>query len=187
MKQVYLLLSRTGTATSKMVYFVTHGAYTHTSLALTPRTDEFYSYARRRLYNFLIGGVMKENLHTFVFARFPESQCVLFEIDVTDEDYERIKAQIDFCMDNYDRATYSFAGAALTPLGIKWQRKLKFTCSQFVATCLDRAEGITLPKHSSLMRPHDFLKLEGMRKIFEGKIKDCNFDGATVNIKKEND
>ena len=183
MKQVYVLLSKTDTVTSKMVYFFTRGTYTHTSLAITPRTDEFYSYARRRLYNFLIAGAMKEDLHTFVFARFPESRCVLYEIDVTDEDYERIKAQIDFCMDNYDRATYSFIGAAFTRLGIVWHRKYKFTCSQFVAECLDRAEGITLPRDASLMRPHDFLKLEGKRKIFEGKIKDCNFDGASVNEK----
>lgn len=162
-----------------MVYFFTRGTYTHTSLALTPRTDEFYSYARRRLYNFLIGGVIKEDLHTFVFARFPESSCVLYEIEVSDEDYGRIKAQVDLCMENYDKATYSFIGAALTRFGIIWRRKLKFTCSQFVAVCLDRAEGIKLPRDPYLMRPHDFLKLEGKRKIFEGKIKDCNFDGAT--------
>ena len=181
MKQVYVLLSRTDTVTSKMVYFFTRGTYTHTSLALTPGTDEFYSYARRRLYNFLIGGVIKEDLHTFVFARFPESRCALYEIDVSDEDYERIKAQVKFCMDNYDKATYSFAGAALTRFGIIWRRKLKFTCSQFVAACLDRAEDITLPRDPYLMRPHDFLELEGKRKIFEGKIKDCNFDGASCN------
>lgn len=179
MKQVYVLLSRTDTVTSKAVYFFTRGAYTHTSLALTPRTDEFYSYARRRLYNFLISGVIKEDVHTFVFARFPESKCALYEIEVSDEDYERIKAQVDFCLENYDRATYSFAGAALTRLGIIWRRKYKFTCSQFVAVCLDKAAGITLPRDPYLMRPHDFLKLEGAKKIFEGKIKDCNFDGAT--------
>jgi hypothetical protein len=167
-----------------MVYFFTRGTYTHTSLAITPRTDEFYSYARRRLYNFLIAGMMKEDLHAFVFARFPESRCVLYEIDVTDEDYERIKAQIDFCMDNYGKATYSFIGAILTRLGIVWRRKYKFTCSQFVAECLDRTESITLPRNASLMRPHDFLELEGKRKIFEGKIKDCNFDGANKSNKE---
>ena len=181
MKRVYFLLSRTDTFTSKLVYFFTHGTYTHTSLALTPRTDEFYSYARRRLYNFLIGGVIKEDLNTFVFARFPESSCALFEIEVSDEDYERIKAQVNFCLDNYDRATYSFAGAALTRLGIIWRRKYKFTCSQFVAVCLDKAEGITLPRDPYLMRPHDFLKLEGAKVIFKGKIKDCNFEGDTKN------
>ena len=182
MKRVYILLSRTDTVTSKIVYFFTRGTYTHASLALTPETDKFYSYARRRLYNFLIGGVIREDLHTFVFARFPNSKCALFELEVSDEDYERIKAQVDFCLDNYDKATYSFAGAALTRLGIIWRRKLKFTCSQFVAVCLSRAEGITLPRDPYLIRPHDLLKVEGARKIYEGTIKDCNFDNATKDI-----
>lgn len=178
MKQVYVLLAKTKTVTSRIVHTFTHGTYTHASLALTPETDRFYSYARRRLYNFLIGGVMVEDIHTFVFARFPECNCALFEIDVSDEDYERIKAQVDFCMDNYDRAKYSFLSAPLMRLGIVWRRKLKFTCSQFVAVCLSRAEGITLPKDPYLMFPHDFPKIQGIRKIYDGKIKDCSFDNA---------
>ncbi|MBQ8849927.1 MAG: hypothetical protein IJ011_06335 [Clostridia bacterium] len=178
MKQVYVLLSRTDTVTSRIVHAFTHGTYTHASLAITPETDSFYSYARRRLYNFLIGGIIKEDVNSFVFARFPNSNCALFELDVSDGDYERIKGQVDFCLDNYDRATYSFAGAALMRLGIIWRRKYKFTCSQFVAICLAQAEGITLPKDPYLMLPHDFVKIAGMRKIYEGKIKDCNFAGA---------
>ena len=180
MKQVYILLSKTDTVTSKIVHAFTHGTYTHASLALTPETDKFYSYARRRLYNFLVGGVIVENTNTFVYARFPDSNCALFELDVSDEDYERIKAQVDFCLENYDRATYSFAGAALQRLGIIWRRKYKFTCSQFVAICLSKAEGIELPKDPYLMLPHDFVKLGGLRKIYSGKVKDCNFSGASA-------
>ena len=180
MKQVYVLASKTGTVTSRLVHTFTQGTFTHSSLALTPETDKFYSYARRRLYNFLVAGVINEDIHTFVFARFPESDCALFEIDVSDEDYERIKAQIDYCLENYDKATYSFIGAGLMRLGIIWRRKLKFTCSQFVAVCLSKAEGIKLPKDPYLMLPHDFPKIEGARKIYEGKLKDCTFANATV-------
>ena len=179
MKQVYVLLAKTNTVTSKITHIFTHGTYTHASLALTPETDKFYSYARRRLYNFLIGGVVVEDVNTFVFARFPDCNCGLFEIDVSDEDYERIKAQVDFCLANYDRARYSFIGAALMRFGIVWRRPLKFTCSQFVAVCLSRAEGIKLPKDPYLMFPHDFVRIEGIRKIYDGRIKDCNFSGAT--------
>ncbi len=183
MKQVYVLLAKTKTVTSRIVHTFTHGTYTHASLALTPETDRFYSYARRRLYNFLIGGVMVEDILSFVFARFPECNCALFEIDVSDEDYERIKAQVDFCMDNYDRAKYSLLGAPLMRLGIVWRRKLRFTCSQFVAVCLSKAEGITLPKDPYLMFPHDFPNIQGIRKIYDGKIKDCNFENAECRMK----
>ena len=180
MKQVYVLLAKTATVTSRLVHIFTHGTYTHASLALTPETDMFYSYARRRLYNFLIGGIIVEDVNSFVFARFPECNCALFEIDVSDEDYERIKAQVDLCMDNYKKATYRFIGAFLMRLGIVWRRRLKFTCSQFVAVCLSKAEGIKLPKDPYLMMPHDFPQIQGIRKIYDGKIKDCNFDCASV-------
>ncbi len=183
MKQVYVLLSKTATVTSRAVHVFTHGRYTHASIALTPETDKFYSYARRRLYNFLVGGIIQEDVHTFVFARFPECNCAIFEIDVSEEDYERIKAQVDFCMDNYKIAKYSFAGAILMRMGIVWRRKYRFTCSQFVAVCLGRAEGIKLPKDPYLMMPHDFPRIEGIRKIYDGKLKDCSFANAAINKK----
>ena len=45
MKQVYVLLAKTKTVTSRIVHTFTHGTYTHASLALTPETNKFYSYA----------------------------------------------------------------------------------------------------------------------------------------------
>ena len=85
-----------------------------------------------------------------------------------------------YILENYDKATYSFAGAALMRFGIPCRRRLKFTCSQFVAVCLSKAEGIKLPKDPWLMYPHDFPNIEGIRKIYDGKIRDCNFSEASV-------
>ena len=180
MKTVYVLLSKTGTVTSKIVDIFANGEYTHTSLALVPSTDSFYSYARRRLYNFLIGGIFRENTNTFVFARFPNCRCSLFELDVSDESYDAIKAHIDWLMDNYDTATYNLLGVVPQRLGIVWKREKKFTCSQFVAVALSKAPEIEFPKDPYLMLPRDFVNVKGMRKIYDGPIKDCNFSGATI-------
>ncbi len=185
MKQVYVLLSKTKTVTSRMVDLVAKGEFTHASLALTPETDKFYSYARRRLYNFLIGGIFAENTKTFVFARFPECRCCLFELDVSDESYDEIKKYIDWLMDNYDDATYNFLGAPLTRLGIVWKREKKFTCSQFVGVALSKAKEIEFPKDPYLMLPRDFPNIKGIRKIYDGTINDCNFSGASVFKKDE--
>ncbi len=180
MKQVYVLLSKTGTATSKMVDIFAKGKYTHTSLALTPETDKFYSYARRRLYNFLIGGIFVENVNTFVFARFPDAPCGLFELDVSDEAYEKIKAFVDERLADYDKSTYNFIGTPLMRLGIAWKRKKKFTCSQFVAVAIDKGGETKFPKDPYLMLPRDFVNIEGIRQIYEGKVSECNFSGASV-------
>ena len=186
MKKVYLLLSKTNTFTSRLVHLVAPAPFTHASLALYPETDKFYSYARRRLYNFLIGGIMKENTKTFVFARFPECRCALFELDISDESYEKISSHIKRLMDDYDHSTYNFLGAPFNRLGIVWRRKKHFTCSQFVAVALANAEEIKFPKDPYLMMPSDFLKIEGLKKIYDGPIRDCNFSGASVFNKDEN-
>ena len=180
MKQVYVLLARTQTFTSKFVHFFAPAPFTHTALALEPRTDKLYSYARRRLYNFLIGGIFVENTKEFVYARFPDAPCVLYELDVSDEAYDKIKAHIDFLMDNYDTATYNFLGMLLMRLGIVWKREKKFTCSQFVAVAISKGEDTAFPKDPYVMLPSDFLKMEGMRKIYEGKVCDCNFSQASI-------
>ena len=180
MKQVYVLLSRTGTLTSRVVNTFAKGKYAHASLALTPETDKFYSYARRRLYNFLIGGIFNENTKEFVFGRFPESRCALFELDVTDEGHEAIKAYVEWLMDNYDDATYNFLGVIPQRMGIVWDRGKKFTCTQFVAVSLSKAPEIELPKDPYIMLPCDFMNVKGIRKIYEGPVKDCNFSQASV-------
>ena len=180
MKKVYVLLSKTNTVTSKMVNLVAPAPFTHASMALVPQTDKFYSYARRRLYNFLIGGIIQENTQTFVFARFPDCRCALFELEISDESYDKINAHIQKLMDDYDRSTYNWLGAPLNRLGIVWRRKKHFTCSQFVAVALSKAEEIKFPKDPYLMLPSDFLKIPGLKKIYDGPIRNCNFSGASV-------
>ncbi len=180
MKNIYLLLSRSPTVVSKTIHLFVGGQFTHISLAITPETDKFYSYSRRRLYNFLIGGFIREDTRSFVFARFPDTPCALYELSVSDEAYDVIKAQIEELNDNYENARYSLLGALVMRMGIIWRRDPKFTCSQFVAVLLDRCGEVKMPKDPYLMIPNDFLKIEGIRKIYEGKISECNFSQASV-------
>ena len=184
LKQVYILLSRTQTLPSRLIHGMTGGTFTHTSLALTPQTDRFYSYARRTLNNPFNAGVIVENIHTFVFARYPDCHCALYEIEVSDEGYEKMKRLIEEYLKNYKKAKYNFLGTLPLRLGIPMRRRWKLVCSQFVAVVLQESGDVPLPKDPYLMLPNDFPKIIGVKKIYDGILKNCNFSAAskTVNI-----
>ena len=175
MKQVYILLSKTGTVPSRFIHFLTKGTFTHTSIALTPETDRFYSYARRTLNNPLRAGFMMEDIHDFIFARYPDAPCALYAITISDEAYERLEKRVQFYFDNYKKAKYNFIGALALRLGIRIRREYHLVCSQFVALMLQESGEISLPKDPYMMLPSDFMKIENIRKIYSGRLADCNF------------
>ena len=175
MKQVYILLSRTGTVPSKAIHLFTRKKYTHASISILPAVDKFYSYGRRRLHNIFVGGFISEDINNGVFARFSEGDCELFALDISNESYHKIEKLLTFYIDNYDKCTYNFKAIVPMYIGIEQKLKLKMTCSQFVATLLDFSGACVLPRHRSLMHPVDFLKIKEMRSIYKGKIKNCHF------------
>ena len=179
MKRIYILLSKTKTLPSRMIYRLTRGAYTHTSIALTEQTDRFYSFARRKLHNILNAGFFVEDLNSFVFAKHAKCYCSLYALEVSEEGYEKIQRRIEDFEKNYKKAKYNFLGMLPLRLGIRFPRKYKLACSQFVAVVLDASGEIALPKDPYVMLPNDFQKIPGIRKIYEGTIEHCSFESLS--------
>ena len=173
MKKIYILLSKTGTMPAQVIHKIKGGRFAHVSLSLTPSTDCFYSFARRKIHNTLVAGFVTENIHTGVFSWYPECDCALYMMDVTDKAYDAIKAGITDFIKNYKKAKYNFIGMLPLAFGIKIKRKYRLTCSQFVALMLHRTGEIKLPKDPFLMLPNDFMDIEGLKVIYEGPLKDC--------------
>ena len=176
MKKIYILLTRTGTYPAKLIHAIKGGTFTHTSLSLTPSTDHLYSFARRKINNPFKAGLITENIHTEVFAQYPNCHCGLFALEVSDEAYENMQAKITYFFDNYKKAKYSFLTLIPLALGIRIKRKFRLTCSQFVAVVLDASNEIELPKDPYLMLPNDFPDINGIKLIFDGKLKDCKIE-----------
>jgi hypothetical protein len=174
-KKLYVLLSRTDTVPARVIRGVTGSTYSHTSLSLYPRTDHFYSYARRHINLPIFAGFISENIHTKVFARYPNSPALLLSIEVSDESYEKAKKLISYFRRHKKEATYNFWGAYAMPLGLPLKRMNKFTCSQFVAFVLYYSGAIELPKDPYLMMPDDFREIEGATVIYKGKLKDLKY------------
>ena len=67
---------------------------------------------------------------------------------------------------------YSFntLGLILCGLHIRWQRRHHYFCSQFVSEVLEKSGAMELPKHSTLMHPNDYTRLEQLRGVYEGPL-----------------
>ena len=182
MKTIYIMFTRTGTLPSRIIHFFVKGRFTHISLAIRPRTDEFYSFARTRLHNPLCAGFIVENIHTFIFSRYPDSDCAVYAMSVTDEVYEKTEAIINEFSRERSKYRYNFLGLIPSKIGVDFKRSRHFTCSQFVATVLYRAGAVELPKPPSLMMPCDFLELPNITQVYSGKLKNCRIDEYSVHI-----
>ena len=176
MKKIYILLTRTGTVPARIIHFFKGGDFTHTSISLTPSTDLLYSYARRNMNNPFKAGLITENIHTEIFALFPDCHCALYALSVSDEAYEKMQSEIHLYFENYKKAKYNFLGLIPLALGWKIRRKYKLTCSQFVALILQSANEIELPKDPYLMLPNDFPDISGIELIYDGILENCSVE-----------
>jgi len=176
MKRVYILLSRTETSVAKIIFDFTKGEFTHTSISLKPTTSDFHSFARKIKWTFLVAGYVKEDIHTFVFAKYQHCHCGLFALDVTDEAYEKMSEIIEDISTHKKHYKYNLLGTISVIFNKKVPFKRRYNCAQFVAKVLDESGAAKLPCDPSMMRPMDFTKISGIRQIYSGTIGECNLD-----------
>ena len=78
MKTIYILLTRSGTLLSKLVYAVTGASYTHASMAFDEELNCLYSSTRKNGYTMFPAGPSKEYLNRGVSAcaGMPPARCM---------------------------------------------------------------------------------------------------------------
>ena len=59
-KDLYLVLSQTGSIWAQAIKIYTRDAYNHISISLSPELDTMYSFGRRHAYNPFWAGFVKE-------------------------------------------------------------------------------------------------------------------------------
>ena len=174
-KNVYLVLSQTGTMFSRVLKFFTGAQYNHSSISLDPTLEKMYSFGRLNPYNPFIGGFVREGKNIGTFKRFYKTTAIVLELKVTDEQYRNIELLIRHMEKNKSNFHYNYWGVFCAIFKANYAPHKRFYCSQFVRTCL-AAFGISnarqLPK---IIKPIDFLKLEGKRVVYEGILKNYHF------------
>lgn len=167
-KKVYLLLTRTGTKFSTMIYKATGYEYTHASIALDKNLYELYSFGRKSMAIPFIAGFVREDVNQGVFKKYDETKCVVFELDVSEDTYDKVKILISEFEEEKNIYRYNFLGLPLIFFNIPYKRERHFMCSQFVAYVLHESGAAELNKEFSTVKPKDFLEIVNKRLIYNG-------------------
>lgn len=175
MKTVYLLLTRSSTIFSYMIRLLTGAAYTHVSISVENPQEisagsGLYSFGRKHPLLWFPAGFVRENREGGYFRLFPRTACVLLALDVPDEAFHEISVRLrkmEICQHIY---RYNLIGALLCGLGIRFERRRRYFCSQFVGDLLLRSHAAYLPKSAALMQPADYTDLPGVRQVYTGTV-----------------
>lgn len=168
MKKIYILLMHTNTIPAKLIKMATNYPYSHVGISLEKDCDIIYSFGRRKFNSIWNAGFSIEYKNGKFFQKFNKTICKIYEIEITDEQYEQLKKMIQDIIINRNRYKYDFIGIVLRFFGIPVTFKNRYVCSYFVASLLEKTKIYHFKKRVSMVKPQDFEGLLGFRKIYVG-------------------
>lgn len=171
-KKIYLLLMHTKTIPSKIIKLFTRYSYSHVAIALDENCDTLYSFGRRNPNSILNGGFSIEKKDGAFFKKFNETECAIYESNVSDEQYESLKKILKEMKNNIDDYKYDVIGIVPRFLGIPFTIKNRYVCSYFIATLLEKTQIYKFDKMTCMLKPQDFDNLKGFKKIYGGKFEE---------------
>ena len=169
MKKIYILLMHTNTIPSNFVKVFTRYQYSHVAISLTKDCYKTYSFGRRSLYNILNGGLSIQNKDGEFFNRFNKTNCKIYELEITDDQYDDLKKELERMEENIDDYKYDFLGIVPRWLSIPITFENKYVCSYFIAHILEKTQICEFEKDVCFVVPKDFENVQGIRPIYTGK------------------
>ncbi|KPU42578.1 hypothetical protein OXPF_38780 [Oxobacter pfennigii] len=172
-KEVFIILSDTGTLFTRTIKLFTRAPFNHTSIAFDSDFNEVYSFGRKNVHNPFFAGLVKENLyHPF----FSMAKCAIYRCRVSKKDYNRMYHYVNKMMKVQDRYTYNLLGLVAVLLKTEINRKYSYFCSQFVAHIFEQSSIKIVDKPCCFVEPEDFAKSPYVEEIFKGMLMDFLYD-----------
>lgn len=171
MKNVYVILVKSLTRIGTFTRFFTRYPYSHASLSLDDDLEQFYSFSRYYYNSPIISGFTSEYRSHLAAKQNKVTECKIFKIPVTDEEYKIIKERIQKMIKDQELMYNYFS--LLTMIFRRSVSVYKsYTCTSFVAETISLIDKIKLPKPASRFVPKDFEKLlNDEYAFFEGKLE----------------
>lgn len=174
MKTIHIMLVHVDTLVLKSIRFYTKKKYNHISLSIDGNMSNFYSFGRKVIWFPLIGGLIKENINKGIYKQYKNTNCLISEMNISDEEFNRLKTLLDFFLENSYKFKYNYAAILGIVLNKPISIKNRFTCSEFVAYLLSQSGIFSFNTDISSILPEDFIRLPKLIKVYEGFMG--NFD-----------
>lgn len=167
-KNIYLVFSNTGTILAKCINYYTKDKYVHVSLSLDESFEKMYSFGRIYPRNPFIGGLIEENLKDGVYKNFQNSECIIYRVQVSNEQYVLLKKELDLFLKDQKKYKYSLLGLLGVIMNRPIKRSNRYFCSEFVSYLLIKSNIYDPNKIPSLTKPSDLLNINDKEFIYEG-------------------
>lgn len=170
MKNIYIVMTQTGTLLSRLIKGYTGCEYAHVSISLDKNLDEMYSFGRLNPYNPFWGGFIHERVNSGTFKRFKNTIAGIVELEVTDEQYNNLRNIIKKMEERINPYRFNILGLILVGFNIKYEMEDHFYCAEFVKYLFEECNiENNLPR---LVAPDDFKNIKGIKYIYKGKLSE---------------
>ncbi len=171
-KTIYIVISQTGTALSRILKFITGAKYNHASISLVPDLEVMYSFGRTNPYNPFHGGFVTESPHHGTFKRFSGTKAEVLAISVSEGQYINLLQMLEGMAKNKKRYHYNYIGLFLAGAKIHYRRANSYYCSEFVKEMLVRNGIRSARALDDIIEPMQFLTLPDANHVYSGRLKD---------------
>ncbi len=178
MKKIYIILTHTGTALSKLIKEYTKDEFSHVSIALDIELKEMYSFGRLNPNNPFCGGFVHEYIDKGTFKRFYKTRAKVYSLEVTEEQYRSIKSNIDQIKNNKEDYKFNIIGLFAVGFHKKIKKQKSFYCAEFIKYVMEKADIKTdLP---DIVKPEDFKNIKELQEIYVGLLSKYQFPKINV-------
>ncbi len=171
MKKIYIILMHTNTIPARIIRLATRYKYSHVAISFERNCNMTYSFGRKNINSVLDAGFVKEYKNGKFFRKFNKTECKIYEINVTDEQYYNAWHIIKNMEKHKEVYKYDIRGIILRFFGIPLAFKNRYVCSYFVASILQRAKIYKFKKKICCIEPKDFEKVNKLHEIYSGPYK----------------
>ena len=140
MEKIYIIQSCTGTILSNIIKGYTKNIYTHVSLSLDINLNNMYSFGRLNPYNPFWGGFVQESPEYGTFKRFYNTECAIYELEITEEQHKKLLNKIEYFEKNKESYKFNIIGLFMVVANKRRVKKNTFYCAEFVKYILKRSK-----------------------------------------------
>lgn len=170
MKNIYIILTHTGTTLSKVIKNYTKDEFSHVSISLDEQLKQMYSFGRLHPYNPFWGGFVHEHIDRGTFKRFYRTKAKIYSLSITEEQYNKIKSIIQYMEKEKEHYKFNMLGLLAVGFHKKITKEYSFYCAEFVKYIIEQAEiGIELP---DIVRPENFKEITQLKEIYSGLLRE---------------
>ncbi|MBC3516905.1 hypothetical protein H8K20_10905 [Neobittarella massiliensis] len=172
---IYIMFTHTGTWFSKVLRLITRNEFTHVSISLDKSLTQLYSFGRNTIKERpWEAGFVHEDPRGGVYKELSGTHCVVYQLEVSSEQYLRAKQIIEYFLRNQSEFKYNFPGLFFMAMGWPKRFRRRFVCSQFVAFVLENSGTLHFEKDFSLIRPQDLGRQSFGAVLYRGEL--ANYD-----------